>query len=249
MQSLPAHERRAPIEARWARLGPRVEAALALNCDALTRACLIDSIVRGGVRDGVNLSNEGLLEVYLARQSSGVRARGLWDVSRAWCRLTRRRSTCCSRDNRNARSRPPTPHSARRAARTRARAAPPQKAGETPPRVPRSRAYPESMRQAHAGRRARSRAETRPRLSRSSSRHGRDAARVRQFAAGLGRKFGCGVQLVMVTPVSCDATLRRKSSEEVAPHGHICDRPARKGTNAAGSGESGPSRPRSMHGL
>ena len=77
MQSLPAHERRAPIEARWARLGPRVEAALALNCDALTRACLIDSIVRGGVRDGVNLSNEGLLEVYLARQSSGVRARGL----------------------------------------------------------------------------------------------------------------------------------------------------------------------------
>ena len=74
MQSLPAHERRAPIEARWARLGPRVEAALALNCDALTRACLIDSIVRGGVRDGVNLSNEGLLEVYLARQSSGVRA-------------------------------------------------------------------------------------------------------------------------------------------------------------------------------
>ena len=77
MQSLPAHERRAPIEARWARLGPRVEAALALNCDALTRACLIDSIVRGGVRDGVNLSNEGLLEGYLARQSSGVRARGL----------------------------------------------------------------------------------------------------------------------------------------------------------------------------
>ena len=77
MQSLPAHERRAPIEARWARLGPRVEAALALNCDALTRACLIDSIVRGGVRDGVNLSNEGLLEVFREAELGTRAARGL----------------------------------------------------------------------------------------------------------------------------------------------------------------------------
>ena len=77
MQSLPVHERRAPIQARWARLGPRVEAALALNCDALTRACLIDSIVRGGVRDGVNLSNEGLLEVFREAELGTRAARGL----------------------------------------------------------------------------------------------------------------------------------------------------------------------------
>ena len=191
MQSLPAHERRAPIEARWARLGPRVEAALALNCDALTRACLIDSIVRGGVRDGVNLSNEGLLEVYLARQSSGVRARGL---SGCLPRVVQAHATTLhvllSRQPQRTLAAADAAFREARSSDSRARI-PREKAVANPIYLP-LRAGFWNPRRAHAGRRR----DPVPKPARDSRgvrrRHGRDAARVRQFAAGLGRKFGCG---------------------------------------------------------
>ena len=169
MQSLPAHERRAPIEARWARLGPRVEAALALNCDALTRACLIDSIVRGGVRDGVNLSNEGLLEVYLARQSSGVRARGL---SGCLPRVVQAHATTLhvllSRQPQRTLAAADAAFREARSSDSRARI-PREKAVANPIYLPlRARRFLESQKSS-CGASARSCAETRPRLSRSSS--------------------------------------------------------------------------------
>ena len=167
MQSLPAHERRAPIEARWARLGPRVEAALALNCDALTRACLIDSIVRGGVRDGVNLSNEGLLEVYLARQSSGVRARGL---SGCLPRVVQAHATTLhvllSRQPQRTLAAADAAFREARSSDSRARI--PRESRGQPNLPPVTRRFLESQKSS-CGASARSCAETRPRLSRSSS--------------------------------------------------------------------------------
>ena len=201
MQSLPVHERRAPIQARWARLGPRVESALALNCDALTRSCLIDSIVRGGVRDGVNLSNEGLLEVFRKTERGRERREASEDVSRASRRLTRRPSTCCSCDNRSAHWRPLTPHSARRA-RTRAQAWQKRPAKFTRC-VPRGRAGIRDSRRAHAKRWR----DPLPKPARDPCgvrrSHGRNTACVREFAAGVGELQRHAVVLLVTkkTPV------------------------------------------------